>query len=239
MRPSVRRAARFAPPFPCRGGGARPAYDDHDLPIGQLRWGPPPAPEGDLTFVAGVRTMTTAGDVDAQTGMSAALYFVNQSMADDYFYDADGELLVSQQAGKLVFLTELGRIEVGPGHVCVIPRGVKFKVELVEGPARGYLCESSGAKFTLPNRGPIGARLPRQSARLQDADRRFRGQGDPVPAHIQEMVRQVLSMRDRPLAARRRRLAWQLCAPGGPISAPSRLSARSCSIIPTRRSSRC
>ncbi len=156
MRPSVRHAARFAP-VSLPWWRSAPCLDDHDLPIGQLRWGPPPAPEGDLTFVAGVRTMTTAGDVNTQTGMSAALYFVNQSMADDYFYDADGELLVAPQAAKLVFFTELGRIEVGPGHVCVIPRGVKFKVELVEGPARGYLCENYGAKFTLPNRGPIGA----------------------------------------------------------------------------------
>ncbi len=39
----------------------------------------------------------------------------------------------------------------------MIPRGTKFKVELVDGPARGYVCENYGAKFTLPDRGPIGA----------------------------------------------------------------------------------
>jgi homogentisate 1,2-dioxygenase len=104
-----------------------------------------------------VRTIATAGDVNTQTGMSASLYFVTQSMADEYFYNADGELLVVPQAGRLVLFSEFGRIGIGPGEVCVVPRGVKFKVELEDGPARGYLCENYGAKFTLPNRGPIGA----------------------------------------------------------------------------------
>src|SRR5260221_6642051 len=156
MRPSVRHTSHFKPidlPFwktaPCLG--------DHDLPIGQLRWGPPPPPKGNLTFITGIHTMTTAGDVNTQTGMSASFYFVNRSMADDYFYNADGELLVVPQQGRLCFFTELGRIEIGPGEICIIPRGMKFKVELIDGPARGYLCENYGAKFTLPHRGPIGA----------------------------------------------------------------------------------
>ncbi|MBI1868136.1 MAG: homogentisate 1,2-dioxygenase [Methylocystis sp.] len=156
MRPSVRHTGRFEQielPF----WKTAPAPDEHNLAIGQLRWSPVPIPNAKLSFVAGVRTMTTAGDVNTQTGMSAGLYFVTQSMVDDYFYNADGELLVVPQQGKLLFFTEFGRIEISPGELCVIPRGVKFKVELGEGPARGYLCENYGAKFTLPNRGPIGA----------------------------------------------------------------------------------
>jgi homogentisate 1,2-dioxygenase len=78
-------------------------------------------------------------------------------MTDDYFYNADGELLVVPQQGSLTFFTEFGRIGISPGEICVIPRGVKFKVELMDGPARGYACENYGAKFTLPYRGPIGA----------------------------------------------------------------------------------
>jgi homogentisate 1,2-dioxygenase len=89
--------------------------------------------------------------------MGAAVFLINTSMDDDYFYNADGELLVVPQDGSVLFFTELGRIEVGPGEICVIPRGVKFRAELVNGPARGYLCENYGAKFTLPDRGPIGA----------------------------------------------------------------------------------
>lgn len=156
MRPSVRHAGRFARismPF----WKTAPCLDDHDLPLSQLRWSPPPVPEGPLTFVTGVRTMTTAGDANTQAGMSAGVFFVNQSMRDDYFYNADGELLVVPQAGGLRFCTELGRLEVSPGEICVLPRGLKFKVELISGPARGYLAENYGAKLTLPDRGPIGA----------------------------------------------------------------------------------
>jgi homogentisate 1,2-dioxygenase len=156
MRPSVRHAGRFAP-IEVPLWKTAPAADDHDAPLSQLRWGPPPMPDDASTFVTGIRTMTTAGDVNTQTGMSAGVYLVNASMVDDYFYNADGELLVVPQEGHLCFFTELGRIDVGPGDVCVIPRGMKFKVALVDGPARGYVCENYGAKFTLPERGPIGA----------------------------------------------------------------------------------
>jgi len=156
MRPSVRHSGRFSKasvPF----WKTAPCLDDHDLPIGQLRWGPPPMPNEGTTFISGIRTMTTAGDVNTQTGMAASVYLVNQSMTDEYFYNADGEMLIVPQSGGLRFFTELGRIEVQPGEICVIPRGMKFKAELLDGPARGYLCENYGAKFTLPDRGPIGA----------------------------------------------------------------------------------
>ena len=156
MRPSVRHTSRFRcvdVPF----WKTAPAPHEAERPIGQLRWGPVPIPKEGLTFVEGVRTITTAGDVNTQTGMSASLYFVTRSMTDEYSYNADGELLVVPQAGRLNFFTEFGRIGIGPGEICVLPRGVKFKVALEDGPARGYLCENYGAKFTLPNRGPIGA----------------------------------------------------------------------------------
>jgi len=156
MRPSVRHTGRFArTEHP--GWKTAPCLDDHDLPIGQVRWSPPPMPKHTANFLSGIRTMTTAGDVNTQTGMAASLFLVNESMVHDYFYNADGELLVVPQDGALRFFTEFGRIELAPGEICVIPRGVKFKVELIDGPVRGYLCENYGAKFTLPDRGPIGA----------------------------------------------------------------------------------
>jgi homogentisate 1,2-dioxygenase len=125
--------------------------------IGQLRWSAPPTPQERLTFIEGVRTMTVAGDVNARTGMSANFYFATASMVDDYFYDADGELLIVPQQGGLAFFTEFGRLDIAPGEIAVIPCGVKFKAELIDGPARGYLCENFGAPFILPNRGAIGA----------------------------------------------------------------------------------
>jgi homogentisate 1,2-dioxygenase len=156
IRPSVRHTGRFKKTeFPF--WKTAPATCEHDRPIGQLRWSPVPVPATKLTFVDGVRTMTTAGDVNTQTGLSTGLFFVTASMVDDYFYNADSEMLIVPQQGSLTFLTEFGRIVVAPGDICVIPRGVKFRVELVDGAARGYMCENYGAKFTLPNRGPIGA----------------------------------------------------------------------------------
>jgi len=134
-----------------------PATAEHDRPIGQLRWGPVPIPEEAVDFLTGLRTMTTAGDVNTQVGMAAHIYLATASMEDDYFYNADGELLVVPQLNGLLFFTEFGKIAVEPGEICVIPRGVKFKVTLLNGPSRGYVCENYGAKFTLPNRGPIGA----------------------------------------------------------------------------------
>ncbi len=133
---------------PCTGAEIAPA---------PLRWNKLPMPSENLSFIEGVRTITTAGDAGAQTGMGAHIYVATRSMQDEYFYDADGELLFVPQQGALRLCTELGVIGIEPGEIAVIPRGVKMRVELVEGPAYGYLCENYGAALTLPERGPIGA----------------------------------------------------------------------------------
>ena len=130
---------------------------EHVLPPGQQRWDPVPIPTEPLTFLDGVRTVTTAGDVATHDGMSAGLFFVTASMVDEYLAVADGELLVVLQEGGLRFRTEFGVIEAEPSEIVVVPRGVKFAVELTDGPARGYVCENYGGAFTLPERGPIGA----------------------------------------------------------------------------------
>ena len=128
-----------------------------ELPIGQLRWSPEPIPDEKLTFISGLRTVTTAGDCDTHAGMAAHLAFVTASMEDESYFNADGEFLVVAQQNSLRFRTEFGVITVEPGEVAVIPRGVIFRVELVNGPARAYVCENYGGGFTLPDRGPIGA----------------------------------------------------------------------------------
>jgi homogentisate 1,2-dioxygenase len=156
MRPSVRHVGRFRKidlPF----WNTAPHIVEHGLPLGQLRWGPVPIPDEPLTFLTGLRTMTTAGDVHTQAGMAAHVYLVTAPMIDDYFYNADGEMLIAPQTGALLIFTELGKMEVGPGDIAVVPRGMKFKVEPIGGPSRGYVCENYGAKFTMPERGPIGA----------------------------------------------------------------------------------
>lgn len=156
MRPSVQHFGRFGR-ISISNWKTAPHIVDHGLPLGQLRWGPPPIPQEPLTFVTGMHTMTTAGDVNTQTGMAAHIYHVTEDMIDDYFCNADGELLIAPQTGGLDIAAELGRISIGPGEIAVVPRGMKFKVALINGPSRGYVCENYGAKFTLPERGPIGA----------------------------------------------------------------------------------
>src|ERR1039457_4790062 len=130
---------------------------EQEISIAQLRWDPAPIPQQDMTFLQGMQTMTTAGDASTQAGMAAHVYLITQSMVDQHFYNADGEMMFVPQQGGLRFVTEFGRIDAEPGEIVVIPRGVKFRVEVTAGPARGYLCENYGGAFTLPERGPIGA----------------------------------------------------------------------------------
>jgi homogentisate 1,2-dioxygenase len=125
--------------------------------LGQYRWDPIAHVDQDLTWLTGMRTMTTAGDVNTQIGMASQIYLVTASMADAYFYSADSELLVVPQEGRLRFCTELGIIDIAPQEIAIIPRGLVYRVEVIEGPARGFVCENYGAKFELPGRGPIGA----------------------------------------------------------------------------------
>jgi homogentisate 1,2-dioxygenase len=104
-----------------------------------------------------MRTMATNGSARAHMGAAAHAYACNSSMVERVFHDADGELLIVPQAGALLLATELGRLEVAPGEIAVIPRGVRFRVELASGEARGYVCENHGAPFRLPELGPIGS----------------------------------------------------------------------------------
>jgi homogentisate 1,2-dioxygenase len=128
-----------------------------DVPIAPMRWDPMAIPNESLSFLEGVRTITTAGDAGSQAGMGAHLYLITRSMEDEYFYNADGEMLFVPQQGELRLWTEFGIIDIEPGEIAVIPRGVKLRIELKDGFARGYLCENYGGAFTLPERGPIGA----------------------------------------------------------------------------------
>jgi len=156
IRPTVKHNGRFAKVDKGRWRTA-PTREDADLPIGQLRWSPTPMPQDKLTFVSGMSTFTTAGDVDGQAGMAAHVVFITQSMVREHFYNADGEFLIVAQQGQIRFRTEFGVIDIEPGEICVIPRGVIFRVELIDGPVRAYVCENYGGGFTLPDRGPIGA----------------------------------------------------------------------------------
>jgi homogentisate 1,2-dioxygenase len=123
----------------------------------QLRWDPFPIPTQPTDFVAGLVTMAGNGAPDAQGGCAIHMYAANRGMTDRFFYDADGELLIVPQQGRLRLATEMGVLDVEPHEIACIPRGVRFRVELPDGTARGYVCENFGAPFRLPDLGPIGS----------------------------------------------------------------------------------
>ena len=126
-------------------------------PPNQLRWNPLPIPSTPTEFVEGIVTYAGNGEPHAQSGFGIHLYAANRSMTNRAFYNADGEMLIVPQLGRLRFVTELGVIEAAPNEIVVIPRGVRFRVELMAAEARGYICENFGANFRLPDRGPIGS----------------------------------------------------------------------------------
>ena len=127
------------------------------MPPDPLRWNPFPITDADEDFVDGLRTLVANGDVEAQTGMAALVYVAGRSMTDRALVNADGEMLLVPQQGRLVVRTELGVLEARPGEVLLLPRGLAFKVELPDGPSRGYVAENYGAAFRLPELGPIGS----------------------------------------------------------------------------------
>jgi homogentisate 1,2-dioxygenase len=123
-----------------------------------LRWQPLAVPHVEvqaLDFISGLRTMAVNGDVEMHTGMAAHLVLANTPM-QDAFVNADGEMLLVPQQGALHITTELGLLQVAPGEIAVLPRGLAFKVA-VDGPTRTYVCENHGAPFRLPELGPIGS----------------------------------------------------------------------------------
>ncbi len=156
LRPSVTHSHRYEKidiPY----WKSAPNIDPDVASLGQYRWNPLPHSDEPVTFVTGMRTMTTAGDVNTQVGMATHVYLATTSMVDDCFYSADSELLIVPQEGTLRFCTELGTIDLEPKEIAIIPRGLLYRVEVLAGPARGFVCENYGQKFELPARGPIGA----------------------------------------------------------------------------------
>ena len=123
----------------------------------QLRWDPLPMHDEPADFIDGLATVAANGDARAQTGIGIHIYRANKSMDERFFCNSDGELLIVPEQGGLTVHSECGVLEIKPGEIAVMPRGIKFRVVLRNGNARGYVCENYGAKLTLPERGPIGS----------------------------------------------------------------------------------
>jgi len=129
------------------------------LPPEPLRWHPLPLDGGvaEVDFIDGMHTIAANGDAESQVGIGSLMYLAGRSMARRAFVNADGEMLVVPQQGRLVITTELGVLDVKPGEIALLPRGMAFKVALPDGLSRGYVCENYGAHFRLPELGPIGS----------------------------------------------------------------------------------
>ena len=132
-------------------------FNEVETPPNRLRWDPLPIGESPTDFIDGLATLAGSGEPAAQRGVAVHIYCANRSMAERLFVDCDGELMLVPQLGEVLLFSELGKLTVAPGEVAVVPRGVKFRVELLEKQARGYVCENYGAPFRLPELGPIGA----------------------------------------------------------------------------------
>jgi homogentisate 1,2-dioxygenase len=123
----------------------------------QMRWRAQPFPTRSTDFLQGLTTVCGNGDVKSQTGVALHSFACNQSMVDQAFSNADGEMLCIIQHGEVRFVTELGVLDCRSGEFAVIPRGIKWRAELPSGPTRGFVCENYGAPFRLPELGLIGS----------------------------------------------------------------------------------
>ena len=154
MRPSAEH-----PPYRRYDGAPLFAPGPADAPLApnRLRWDPLTIPAEPADFVDGLVTMVANRDPANLEGVAVHLYRANRDMADRWFFDADGELILIPQQGRLDLATEMGRLEIAPGEIALIPRGVRFRVALPDGDGRGYVAENHGALFRLPELGPIGS----------------------------------------------------------------------------------
>jgi len=177
MRPSASH-----PPYRRYDGGKlfAPGIVDEPLAPNRLRWDPLVMPADPIDFVDGLVTMMANRNPADLEGVAVHVYRANADMDDRFFFDGDGELLIVPEQGRLDLRTEMGRIEIEPGEVALIPRGVRFRVLLPDGEARGYVAENHGALFRLPELGPIGSNglaNPRDfltpQAAYEDRDGRF------------------------------------------------------------------
>ena len=151
LRPSASHAAFVPYPSP---------FDEaaSTLPLApnRLRWSRAAAPAG-TDFVDGLTPMLANGSAERLEGCAVHLYAADRDMEQRVLFDADGELLIIPQVGRIKLLTEFGRVEVAPGSIALIPRGIRFRVMLPDGAASGYVAENYGALFRLPELGPIGS----------------------------------------------------------------------------------
>ncbi|MGF1468964.1 MAG: iron-containing alcohol dehydrogenase [Sandaracinaceae bacterium] len=153
----VRPSAQHTPFAPLEHPTFRADFADRSPSPNLAAWAPLALPAEPTDWLDGLTTVGGAGSPDLRRGYAVHVYAANRSMEHRAFYDADGDLLLVPQEGRLLLQTELGVLPVGPMEIAIIPRGLKVSVQLLDGGARGYVGEIYGRHFDLPERGPVGA----------------------------------------------------------------------------------
>ncbi|MEB0137405.1 MULTISPECIES: homogentisate 1,2-dioxygenase [unclassified Undibacterium] len=153
----IRPAALHQPFQLCGNGNMSNNFSAVPSSPNQLRWDPLPLPALATDFIDGWVSMAGTGSADAQNGCAIHMYAASSDMTTRFYYNADAELLIIPQQGRLHLRTELGLLDIEPQQIAVIPRGIRFQVQLPDGAARGYVCENFGAMFKLPDLGVIGS----------------------------------------------------------------------------------
>jgi homogentisate 1,2-dioxygenase len=154
----IRPTAADQQPFePHHLAGWNNTFGDGPVTPNVMRWDPLPIPTAPTDFIDGVTTWAGNGGSDDQIGVSINFYVANTSMQGRFFYNADAEMLIVPQEGRLRLATELGLLAIEPCEIAVIPRGIRFRVELLDASARGYMLENFGAPMRPPELGPIGS----------------------------------------------------------------------------------
>jgi homogentisate 1,2-dioxygenase len=154
MRPSAEH-----PPYRPYAGAAlfEAAAAEGPLAPNRLRWSPLAMPAEPTDLIDGIATMAVNRPAEDLEGVAVHVYRANKDMERRAFFNADGEMLFIPQMGRLTLLTEMGRIDIAPGEIALVPRGVRFRALLPDGEARGYVAENHGGLFRLPELGPIGS----------------------------------------------------------------------------------
>ncbi len=153
----IRPAAMHSRFVMLEGGRFHNRFTEVPADPNQLRWDPLPIPATPTDFIEGLETMAGNGSAAAQCGIGIHVFVANRSMQGRFFCNADGEMLIVPQQGRLRLATELGVIEIEPQQIAVVPRGIRFRVDLLDAAARGYVAENFGSAFRLPDLGPIGS----------------------------------------------------------------------------------
>ena len=128
--------------------------------LGSYGWKPFPLPptKERIDFVDGIHALVGSGDPNLREGLATYVYAINSDMDHRACCNTDGDFLLVPQLGSLDIQTEMGKLFVQPGEICVIPRGLRFTVRQGAGGTvgRGYITEIWGSRWELPELGPLG-----------------------------------------------------------------------------------